>query len=130
MSAGNWVPELVQLAGEQNLFGTAGEHSPWLTWEDLRNADPEIIVILPCSFDLTRTYREMDAMLQHPDWNDLQAVQKEQVYLTDGNQYFNQPGPRVAESTEILAEILHPEQCRFGHAGSDWQRLCDLTALS
>lgn len=126
MSAGNWIPELVKIAGGENLFGMAGEHSPWMTWDDLHNADPDVIVVLPCGFDLQRTYQELDALIPHPAWHELQAVRNEQVFLTDGNQYFNRPGPRVVESAEILTEILHPQCCPFGHQGTGWQRLCDL----
>jgi iron complex transport system substrate-binding protein len=62
MAGGNWMPELVAMAGGTNLFGTAGAHSPWMTWDDLRRADPEVIAVLPCGFDIERTRREMPAL--------------------------------------------------------------------
>ncbi len=123
MSAGNWMPELVEMAGGRNLFGKAGEHSPWLTWDALIAADPEVIVILPCGYDMATTERELPALTGHPDWAALRAVQTGRVYITDGNQYFNRPGPRLAESVEILAEILHPAHFRYGHEGSGWRRV-------
>lgn len=123
MSAGNWMPELVEMAGGRNLFGTAGAHSPWLTWDELVAADPEVIVILPCGYDIPTTQRELPALTEHPRWSSLQAVQRGEVYVTDGNQYFNRPGPRLVESLEILAEILHPQHCHYGHEGTGWLRL-------
>lgn len=122
MAAGNWVPELVELAGGRNLFGEAGKHSPWMTWDDLFAADPEVIAVMPCGFDIARTREEMGSLTSHPAWPRLQAVQSQRVFLTDGNQYFNRPGPRLAESAEILAEILHPGLVDFGHEGTGWVR--------
>jgi iron complex transport system substrate-binding protein len=104
MAGGNWVPELVQLAGGENLFGEAGKHSPWMTWEDLCRRDPDVIVALPCGFDLARTRAEMASVTGRPGWGDLSAVRSGRVYVTDGNQYFNRPGPRLVESLEILAD--------------------------
>lgn len=123
MAAGNWVPELVDLAGGMNLFGEAGKHSPWLDWDAVRTGDPEIIVILPCGFDLRRTRNEMSVLTSQPGWDRLRAVRKRCVFLTDGNQYFNRPGPRLVESLEILAEIIHPEIFHFNHKGMGWEKL-------
>jgi iron complex transport system substrate-binding protein len=123
MAAGNWVPELVELAGGLNLFGDAGKHSPWLNWEAVQEHDPEVIVVMPCGFDLTRTRRELPALTGRPDWAKLRAVKKGRVFLTDGNQFFNRPGPRLVESLEILAEIFHPNLFHFGHEPNGWQRL-------
>lgn len=123
MAAGNWMPELVALAGGHNLLGRAGEHSPWLTWDELAGADPDVIVVLPCGYDIAKTQCEMPALTQHPRWPTLRAVQAGRVYLTDGNQYFNRPGPRLVESLEILAEIFHPDHFQFGHHGAGWRTL-------
>jgi iron complex transport system substrate-binding protein len=123
MAAGNWMPELVELAGGVNLFGEAGRHAPWMTWEQLRAADPDVIVLLPCGFDIARTARDLPALAGRPGWEELSAVRTGRVFLTDGNQYFNRPGPRLAESLEILAEVLHPGAFAFGHEGEGWQRL-------
>jgi iron complex transport system substrate-binding protein len=78
---------------------------------------------MPCGFDIERTRAEMPALVRQPGWNDLRAVRDGRVFLTDGNQYFNRPGPRLIESAEILAEILHPRDFHFGHQGPGWQRL-------
>lgn len=123
MAGGNWMPELIGMAGGINLFGEAGKHSPWMTWEALIQADPEVILILPCGFDIPRTRKELPTLTEHPAWPALKAVRAKQVYLLDGNQYFNRPGPRLAESLEILAEIFHPDRFRFGHEGTGWVRI-------
>lgn len=122
MAGGNWVPELVQMAGGVELFGKAGQHSPWLHWDDLWASDPDVIVVLPCGFDIERARQEMPALTKQPGWKTLRAIRQGQVYLTDGNQYFNRPGPRLVESLEILAEILHPDMFQFGHEGTGWVR--------
>lgn len=119
MAAGNWTPELIAGAGGRNLFGEAGRHSPWMTWEELVAADPDVIVIAPCGFDLARTEQELYWMTGRPGWNDLRA----RVYLADGNQYFNRPGPRVVETQRILAEILHPERFEPSLRGIAWRAL-------
>jgi len=120
MAAGNWVPELVEMAGGENLFGEAGKHAPWLTWEELAAADPDVIVALPCGYDIARASQDMPILEAKPGWGDLSAVREGRVAVADGNQYFNRPGPRVAESLEIMAEICHPGALDFGHAGTGW----------
>jgi iron complex transport system substrate-binding protein len=123
MAAGNWVPELVELAGGQNLFGAAGKHSPWLKWDDLLQADPDLLVIMPCGFNLQQTRQAVEELAQDPEWHQLKAVQTNQIYLVDGNQYFNRPGPRLVDSLEILAEIFHPWLYKFGYQGQGWMAL-------
>jgi len=117
MAAGNWVPELVELAGGDNLFGQAGKHSPWMTWEQLRDADPDLIIVMPCGFDLPRTRREMPTLTSKPGWDRLRAVRNRLVFVADGNAYFNRPGPRLVEALEMLAEAIRPGQYCFGHDG-------------
>lgn len=128
MAAGNWIPELVHLAGGESLFGSVGEHSPWLSWAELLTANPDVIVLMPCGYDLDRTRRDAELLARHPDWASLKAVQSKQVYITDGNQYFNRPGPRLVDSLEILAEILHPllqadAQLSQPYQGSGWAKV-------
>jgi iron complex transport system substrate-binding protein len=122
MAAGNWVPELVEMAGAVNLFGQAGAHSPWMTWQQLMESDPDVIITMPCGFGLERTCAEMYWLTDRPEWRKLRAVQLDQVYLADGNQYFNRPGPRLVESQQILAEILHPEAFSPALEGAAWRR--------
>jgi iron complex transport system substrate-binding protein len=123
MGAGNWVPELVRLAGGQPLFGEAGAHTGWLEWDALRDADPDVIVLLPCGFDIARTRTESAALLAQPGWDALRAVRQNRVFAVDGNQFFNRPGPRLVESLEILAEILHPAEFAASRRDSGWQPL-------
>lgn len=123
MPAGNWIPELVELAGGTSLLSEAGKHSPWMTWDDLVSANPDFIVIMPCGFGIERTKQELHLLTEHPSWSSLKAVRDEKVFLTDGHQYFNRPGPRVVESAEILAEIVHGPNDNFGHQGTGWVRV-------
>jgi iron complex transport system substrate-binding protein len=130
MAAGNWVPELVELAGGINLFGEAGKHSPWMTWPELVARDPDVIAVMPCGFDIARSRHELPILAQRPEWLALRAVQTGRVYLTDGNQYFNRPGPRLIESLEILAELFHPTTFRCGHEGTGWERAAEVAATT
>jgi iron complex transport system substrate-binding protein len=116
MAAGNWMPTLCHMAGGESLFGEANKHSPWMTFDELRARDPEVIVALPCGFDIPRTLTEMHLLSEKSGWRELRAVKNRRVYVADGNQYFNRPGPRLVESLEILAELLHPE-LGHGHRG-------------
>lgn len=109
MAAGNWVPELVGLAGGINLFGEAGRHSPWMQWEDLASADPDVLFVMPCGWDPERTAPEMHWLTDRPGWSGLKAVQNGRVHVVDGNQYFNRPGPRLVDSLEILIRGMYPE---------------------
>lgn len=120
MTAGNWMPELVTMAGGLDLFGKAGEHSPWMNWEDLASEDPDVILVFPCGWNMERAREEMKHLVSKGDWFDLDAVKNKQVYLIDGNQYCNRPGPRLVETLEILAEIFHPNTFDFGHRDTAW----------
>jgi iron complex transport system substrate-binding protein len=125
MAGGNWVPELIDMAGGRNLFGAAGQHSPWMTWEALAEADPDVIVALPCGFDLARTRSEMHWLEERSGWQDLKAVRAGRVFLCDGNQYMNRPGPRLIESLRIFAEIFHPHLFPATYEGTGWERARD-----
>jgi iron complex transport system substrate-binding protein len=116
MAGGNWMPELVAMAGGENLFGEAGRHSPWLDPDAVLAADPEIVVAVPCGFGLARAWRELAAVAGQGWWRNFRG----EIYVADGDSYFNRPGPRLVESLEILAEILHPEICDFGHRGEGY----------
>jgi iron complex transport system substrate-binding protein len=108
MPTANWMPELIDMAGAQNV--------EWRTWDDLAAADPDTILVMPCGFDLERATGEMYWLTGRDGWSDLRAVRNGQVYVADGNQYFNRPGPRLVESLEILAGIAHPEVFPPRHA--------------
>ena len=123
MSAGNWMPELVSLAGGRSLFGEVGRHSPWISWPALRDADPDVLVVLPCGFDLARTRAELAPLRAQPGFESLRAVTSGRAYLVDGNQYMNRPGPRLVDSLEILGELIHPEAFPPAHRGAAWEPL-------
>lgn len=120
MTAGNWVPELVDVAGGQNVLGEPGEHSPWLSWETLAEADPDVLFVFPCGFTLQRTLQELPALTRHPEWQQLRAVRQQKVFLIDGHNYLNRPGPRLVDSAEIMAEILHAEKFEPVHRNVAW----------
>lgn len=123
MAGGNWMPELVDMAGGRNVFGEAGMHSPWVTFADFVAADPDVIVILPCGFSISEARRDMPALTSRDEWNGLTAVRTGRVFVADGHHFFNRPGPRIVESLEILAEMLHPESFDFGHKRQHWEPL-------
>ena len=120
MAGGNWMPELIEIAGGRSLFAKSGQHSPWLDWAALMEADPEVILLLPCGFKITQTIRDLSLLTENPAWPNLRAVKQGSVYLIDGHHFFNRPGPRLVESAEIVAEILHPDRSSFGHRGTGW----------
>ena len=122
MISGNWVPELVEIAGGLPVLASTGKHSPYVKWEDIAAADPDIIVLMPCGFSMDRTLKEVNILLQQPGFADLKAVKNNRLYITDGNQYFNRPGPRIVDSIEILAEIINPKQFIFGYEGDGWMK--------
>ena len=110
MGAGNWTPELVAYAGGTALFGESGQHTPWLSWEELQAADPDVLVLAPCGFPLARTMQDLPILQRHPAWANLRAVREGRVYAIDGNAYLNRSGPRLVESAALLAYALWGEQ--------------------
>ncbi|MBC7757809.1 MAG: cobalamin-binding protein [Phormidesmis sp. FL-bin-119] len=122
MIAGNWTPELIHIAGADPILAVNGKHSVFIDFQDIRNADPDIIVVMPCGFSIPRTLQEINLLLDLPGWKDLKAVKNNRIYIADGNQYFNRSGPRLTESIEILAEIINPKQFIFGYEGEGWIR--------
>ncbi len=107
--AGHWVPEMVALAGGRDLLGRARQPSFVVGWDAVQEAAPEVVILMPCGFDIPRIRAEMGFLKDRPGWERLPAVRSKQVYLTDASSYFSRPGPRVVDGMEILATILHPE---------------------
>ena len=120
MAAGNWVPELIEMAGGINLFGGVGKHSLWMQYKDLIEKDPHTIIIMPCGYNIQKSIIEIDSLIKQKGWKEINAVQNDKVYITDGNQFFNRPGPRIIESLEILIEIFHNDKTDFKHIDSGW----------
>ena len=109
MLAGNWVPELVDLAGGAYPFATPGEMSRVTGWDTLAAAAPHVAVLMPCGFKIEQTRRELATFTAHPQWQALPAVRAGRAAVVDGNAYFNRPGPRLVESAAILARVIHPD---------------------
>jgi iron complex transport system substrate-binding protein len=124
---GNWGPELVELAGGNNLLGARGVHSTSIPWDDVRRADPEVLVVAPCGFGLARTEAEMHLMAERPGFRDLRSAKTGRVYAADGNLYFNRSGPTMFETPAILAEMLHPDRVAPRHEGTVWRRWLGFT---
>lgn len=120
MISGNWIPELVSIAGGTPVIAEAGKHSPYVEWESIVATDPDIILLMPCGFSIERTMSEIGLMLGQPGFAQLKAVKNNRIYIADGNHYFNRPGPRIVDSLEVLAEIIHPKQFIFGNEGKGW----------
>ncbi len=108
-SCGHWSPELVRLAGGDEAIGRAGRPSRTLTWEEVLDARPDVLVVACCGFTLERTLVDLPGLTARPGWVDLPAVRAGRVYVTDGNAYFSRPGPRLVDSLEILSHALHPD---------------------
>ncbi len=123
MAAGNWTPELLNYAGGSTVFGRVGEHSPWLTWEELRAANPDVLILSPCGFALERTMQDISLLQHHPLWPELQAVQQQRVYAIDGNYYLNRSGPRLVESAELLAHVLWGERLTINVDETAWRSI-------
>ncbi|MFJ3821148.1 cobalamin-binding protein [Streptomyces nodosus] len=105
--AGHWVPEQITIAGGRPLLAAPGEHTGPTTWEAVRAAQPDVVLVLPCGFPPERTLRETELLTRLPDWTDLPAVRSGRVWVLDGPSHFNRPGPRVVRGAEVLAQILH-----------------------
>jgi iron complex transport system substrate-binding protein len=108
-SAGHWVPEMVRLAGGEELFAGPGEPSARLKWEEVFEAAPEVLVLMPCGFDARRAVSEARALPKLPGWGEVPAVRSGRVWAVDANSHFSRPAPRLVEGVEILARILHPQ---------------------
>jgi iron complex transport system substrate-binding protein len=108
MVAGNWVPELVALAGGRYDLVEPAAASRAITWEELIASAPDVVIVMPCGFRLPQTRAELPRLLAQPEWSQLPAVQNRRVYAVDGNAYLNRPGPRIAASAELLAGLIQP----------------------
>ncbi|HEV3120311.1 MAG TPA: cobalamin-binding protein, partial [Isosphaeraceae bacterium] len=110
-ASGHWNPELIALAGGHEAIGQAGLPSRRLTWDELDQAEPEVILLSPCGFPLGRTEAELPRLQQRPEWARLRAVREGAVAIIDGSSFFSRPGPRLGTSLCIAAAAIHPGQC-------------------
>ena len=109
MAAGSWSPQLVKLAGGEHGLNPGPGKARKITWEQIRQYDPEVIVLIPCGFTIEKTLRDISLITSLSQWETLSAVRSKKVFTVDGSSYFNRPGPRLVDSLEILASLLHPE---------------------
>jgi iron complex transport system substrate-binding protein len=121
----NWGPELVEFAHGELLLGKPNQHSQPIGWDDVREADPEFLIIAPCGFSLERTLKEIDVMESYPGWHDLRAVRNGNVFFADGNLYFNRSGTTAIDTAEMLADMLHGTSSLRVRDGEAFRRLGD-----
>jgi iron complex transport system substrate-binding protein len=111
-NAGHWSPELVRRAGGTPVLAAEGVDSVRVPWGELRAADPDVVIIACCGHTVERTHQDVPLLEALPGWHELRAVRERRVYLANGAAYFSRPGPRVVDSLEIVAALLHPEACQ------------------
>lgn len=107
--SGHWNPELVEIAGGQEQIGVAGGRSRTMEWAELVAAQPECLIIACCGFSVERAWQESNVLTSHPLWKRLPCVSNNRVFVVDGSSYFNRPGPRLVDSAELLAGLIHPD---------------------
>ena len=120
---GNWMPEIVAIAGGRPLLAHRGEFSTTVSFEQLAAADPDVVIVAPCGFSLERALAERGVLEAYPGWRDLRAVRQGAVAVADGNRFFNRSGMTVSQTAELLAEILHGRGFGEGSFGGYWQWL-------
>jgi iron complex transport system substrate-binding protein len=123
MAAGNWVPELIRLAGGVDVLGHAGAHSHWIDWPTVAKADPDVVILAPCGFTLERILAEVASPTIRPHVEMLRAFREGRAWAMDGHHLLNRPGPRLVDSLEVIAELLAPEAFRFPTTGRFARRL-------
>jgi len=112
-TAGHWVPEMIEIAGGENIISKTGEHSRRLEISEIIKSNPDIIILMPCGFDTQRTIKEYLAILKNNKiWNSLNAVKNNKIFAVDANSFFSKPSIRTIEGIEILAKIIQPEKFR------------------
>ncbi len=121
--AGHWVPQMVEYAGGRDVLGRSREPSVVASWEDVVTAEPDVLVLAPCGFDVPRAREELHLLTSRRGWNQIPAVRDGNVYLTDATSFFSRPGPRIITGLEILAAILHPEVFSFPFPPGAFERL-------
>ena len=120
---GHWVPEMIRLAGGVDGLGAERRPSHTIAWADIAAYDPEVVVLMPCGYDLAETVKQQRRASFPDEWRSLSAVKSGNVYVANGSAYFNRPGPRIVDGLEILAEILHPTLFPRQHPPEAWARL-------
>ena len=109
MCGGHWVPEMVDLAGGSNTFGDKDTGTFKLEWDEVVERQPDVIVMMPCGFDVKRGLQDVPILAERDGWKDLPAVRNDRVYVVDAGAYTSRSGPRLVTGLEIMAEMIHPE---------------------
>ncbi len=122
---GHWVPEMVELAGGIDALGRRGADSVRILWDEVLQCAPEVLIVMPCGYELERAAMQARALYAYPGWSTIPAVQTGRVYVVDANAYFARPGPRVIEGTELLAHLLHPALFDWDAPEQAYRRLSD-----
>lgn len=128
MASGHWVPEMVRIAGGTDCLGREGEPSMCVEWKRVVDAAPEVLILMPCGFDVERTASDAALLARRPAWDGLPAVSAGEVYAVDGGAYFNRSGPRLVTGVEILGKILHPEVFGQAEPAEGYRRLAEEAA--
>ena len=111
-SAGHWIPQMVEIAGGVNGISSTGDRSRKIQIDEMISFDPDIVILMPCGFDVNRTLVEYEKLLENSKWKKIKAVSRGEVYAVNANEYFSKPGPRTVTGLEILAKIIHPDTFR------------------
>jgi len=122
-AAGHWVPEMIELAGGHDVLGQKGKPSEKIQWKQVVELAPEVIVLMPCGFDVQRTANEATTLEHLEGWQDLPAVKTGKVFAVNGHAFFSRPGPRLVDGLEILASIIHPEFFPMHKSPDAFQRI-------
>jgi iron complex transport system substrate-binding protein len=109
MTAGNWTPELIELAGGESCLAVGGQHSGYVEWNAVRDCNPDVLLVAPCGFGLARSTAEACRLWDLPGFGELTAIQRGRAFVIDGNAYLNRSGPRIVDSLEILAHLIRPD---------------------
>lgn len=108
-ASGHWVPEMVKIAGGEDALGLAGQDSRKIQWERVVEYDPEVLVLMPCGFDVGRTTQDIPLLAKNEGWGSIAAVRAGAVFATNGSAYYSRPGPRLVDGLELMSRMIHPE---------------------
>ncbi|HKO61739.1 MAG TPA: cobalamin-binding protein [Pyrinomonadaceae bacterium] len=121
--SGHWVPEMVHIAGGVDQLSREGSDSVRVSWDEVLDWDPEVLIVTPCGYDLAKTIEECQRLPRYPGWSSVSAVRDGRVFAVDANSYFARPGPRVVDGTELLAHLIHPDRFSWDGPQTAYQRL-------
>jgi iron complex transport system substrate-binding protein len=121
-NAGHWVPEMVKLAGGIDRLGIPGEYSVRIDWQQVRDLDPEVIIVMPCGYDAEKATKEYRETMFPAEWQQMRAVRNGRVYAVHASAYFSRPGPRLVDGVEVLYSLLHQDFSLALAAGS-WAKI-------